>query len=909
MKTRSTASPSSARPGAEATRLRDNVAGATSWKHWGPYLSERQWGTVREDYSAHGNAWEYLPHDHARSRAYRWGEDGIAGISDAEQRLCLALALWNGRDPILKERLFGLTNSEGNHGEDVKELYYYLDATPTHSYLKMLYKYPQAPFPYGQLVDENRRRGLAAPEFELLDTGVFDEDRYFDVFVEYAQASPGDILMRVTAHNRGAEDAPLHLLPTLWCRNTWAWQPDAVRPHLQMAQHLAIQASLPGHGDYYLYGDGEPSSLFCDNDSNAARLWGTEAAPGYWKDGIDARVVHADLAAVNPAQAGTKAAVWYERVVPAGGSVEIRLRLTREVRTTPFADFDAIFAQRHAEADEFYAELQQGIDSADARHVQRQAFAGMIWSKQFYYFDVPQWLRGDPGQVPPPAGRRHGRNADWEHLNNADIVSMPDKWEYPWYAAWDLAFHCIPLALIDAGFAKEQLVLLTREWYMHPNGQLPAYEWAFGDVNPPVHAWATWRVYQIDRKQRGGAGDLAFLERVFHKLMLNFTWWVNRKDAEGRNVFQGGFLGLDNIGVFDRSAELPTGGHIDQSDGTSWMAMYALNLMRIALELAQHNHVYEDIATKFFEHFLHIAEAMSGMGEDKTALWDDEDKFFYDVLHTPNGDQIQLKVRSMVGLIPLFAVETLEPELLDRVPDFKRRLEWYLTYRPGLAALVSHWSETGRGDRRLLSLLRGHRMKRLLSRMLDETEFLSDFGVRALSRVHAEHPYVFRVNGAELTVRYQPGESDSGLFGGNSNWRGPVWFPVNFLLIESLQKFHHYYGDDFRVECPVGSGRLVTLAEAAEELSRRLTRLFLRDDSGRRPVFGANERLQRDPHFRDHVLFYEYFHGDNGRGVGASHQTGWTGLVAKLLMPRRLDTRDDDLPAPATATAAPKAPI
>jgi hypothetical protein len=626
--------------------------------------------------------------------------------------------------------------------------------------------------------------------------------------------------------------------------------------------------------------------LFCENESNGQRLWGESARAGYWKDGINDRVVQGAIDAVNPAAAGTKAAVWYQATVPAYGSVSVRLRLTRNPVNPGFRDFDRLLAQRVSEADEFYAQLQAGMASEDARLVQRQAFAGMIWSKQFFHYDVPQWLEGDPGQPAPPAGRRQGRNRDWRHLNNADIISMPDKWEYPWYAAWDLAFHCIPLAHLDPDFAKQQLVLLTREWYMHPNGQMPAYEWAFGDVNPPVHAWACWRVYQIDRKAAGGKGDLAFLERVLHKLMLNFTWWVNRKDAEGRNVFQGGFLGLDNIGVFDRSAQLPTGGHIDQADGTSWMAMYALNLMRIALELAQHNHVYEDIATKFLEHFLHIAEAMSNIGDEGIGLWDEQDKFFYDVLHLPDGSMVPLKVRSMVGLIPLFAVETLEPELLDKVPEFRRRLEWFLAYRPELAALVSHWNVAGRGNRRLLSLLRGHRMKRLLARMLDETEFLSPYGVRALSRVHDQQPYVYRLHDMDLRVNYQPAESDSGLFGGNSNWRGPIWFPVNFLLIESLEKFHHYYGDEFKIECPTGSGVYLTLEQAANELATRLTRIFLRDAAGVRPVYAQHPRLQSDPHFRDHVLFYEYFHGDNGRGVGASHQTGWTGLVAKLLMPR-----------------------
>ncbi|HEX7375156.1 MAG TPA: hypothetical protein VF277_09280, partial [Steroidobacteraceae bacterium] len=830
---------------AEQKRLNDAREQGIPWKKWGPYLSERQWGTVREDYSPHGNAWDYFPHDHARSRAYRWGEDGIAGLSDHEQRLCLGLALWNGRDAILKERIFGLTNGEGNHGEDVKELYYYLDATPTHSYLKMLYKYPQREFPYADLVHENRRRGIGAPEYELVETGVFDDNRYFDVYVEYAQAAPGDVLMRITAHNRGPESAPLHLLPQVWFRNTWSWSPGAAKPRLA-ADAGAVRIEHPTLGACVLHvdrhGGQAPDLLFTDNETNTGRLFGYGHA-GHFKDGFHERVIHGREAAVNGEQEGTKAAAWYRCEVAAGERVELRLRLAPADVAQPFADFDTVFAARIAEADEFYDELQHDMDDADARHVQRQAFAGMIWSKQFYYYDVPQWLRGDEAQLPPPGNRRHGRNWEWAHLNNADIISMPDKWEYPWYAAWDLAFHCVPLALVDTEFAKEQLVLLTREWYMHPNGQMPAYEWAFGDVNPPVHAWATWRVFQIDRKHRGDGGDHEFLERVFHKLMLNFTWWVNRKDAEGRNVFQGGFLGLDNIGVFDRSAQLPTGGHIDQADGTSWMAMYALNLMRIALELATRNRVYEDVATKFFEHFLHIAEAMNDVGESGIGLWDDEDKFFYDVLHLPDDGKIPLKIRSMVGLIPLFAVETIEPELLDQVPDFKRRLEWYLSYRPELASLVSHWDTMGRGQRRLLSLLRGHRMKRILKRMLDESEFLSDYGIRALSKVHERDPYVFNVHGMDMTVRYQPAESDSGVFGGNSNWRGPIWFPVNYLIIESLQKFHHYYGDEFKVECPTGSGRFITLEQVAEELSRRLSRIFLKDAQGRRPLYGQYPRL------------------------------------------------------------------
>jgi hypothetical protein len=872
---------------AEHLRLAEDVRGERMWKRWGPYLSERQWGTVREDYSPHGNAWEYLPHDAARSRAYRWGEDGIAGISDDRQILCLAMALWNGRDPILKERLFGLTNNEGNHGEDVKELYYYLDATPTGSYLKMLYKYPHGEFPYARLVEENRRRGSEHPELELVDTGIFDERRYFDVFVEYAKAAANDILMRITVHNRGPDEAPIDVLPQLWFRNTWSWNAGAPRPQLRATESLAVSARHPELGNYVLHCDEGATLLFCDNDTNVSRLFGSSAS-GYFKDAIHEYVVGGHRDAVNPLRTGTKAAAHYRLTVPSGGSRQVKLRLMEETRrAAPFADFDAIFESRQREADDFYAALQSELRDAEERTVQRQAFAGLLWSKQFYYYDVPLWLRGDPAQPPPPAERLEGRNHEWQHLNNADVISMPDKWEYPWYAAWDLAFHCIPLALVDAPFAKSQLVLLAREWYMHPNGQLPAYEWAFGDVNPPVHAWAAWRVFEIDRKQRGGDGDVAFLERILHKLLLNFTWWVNRKDLRGNNIFQGGFLGLDNVGVFDRGAPLPTGGHINQSDGTSWMAMYSLNLMRISLELARHDPVYEDIATKFFEHFLQIAGAMSNMAGDGPGLWDEQDEFFYDVLELPNGPHIPLRLRSMVGLIPLFAVETLDRELLETVPGFRERMEWYLNYRPDLARLVSRWDQPGRGERRLLSLLRGHPMKCLLRRMLDETEFLSDYGVRSLSRYYRDAPYVFSDGAQSFTVSYQPAESTSGEFGGNSNWRGPVWFPVNYLLIESLQKFHHYYGDEFRVECPTGSGTFMTLDGVASELTGRLTRLFLPAPGGRRSAVRQHGALANDPHFRDHVLFNEFFDGDDGRGLGASHQTGWTGLVAKLLQPRR----------------------
>ena len=874
-------------PDPERRRLAEDAAKQRHWKRWGPYLSERAWGTVREDYSPHGTAWDYFPHDHARSRAYRWNEDGLAGISDRHQKICFALALWNERDPILKERLFGLTGSEGNHGEDVKEYYFYLDSTPTHSFMRYLYKYPQAPFPYSHIVDENRRRGRSEPEFELADTGVFDDHRYFDVTVEYAKGSTEDILIKIIVENRGPEAAPLRVLPTVWFRNTWSWDTSVRRPVLRAEPPVRDAATValhePDYGRRWLYCQGEPPLLFTENDTNTQRLFG-HAHDRYFKDGINDFVVHGAAGAVNPDRLGSKAAAHYRTIVPAGGRVEFRLRLTdlepATFASSPFgAEFDRIFAARRTEADDFYAGVIPAGLSDDAKLVLRQSLAGVLWSKQFYHFVVRDWLSGDPAQPAPPGDRVKGRNHEWPHLYNADVISMPDKWEYPWYAAWDLAFHCVALALVDPEFAKQQLVLLLREWYMHPNGQLPAYEWAFGDVNPPVHAWAAWRVYKIEKK-RTGRGDTVFLEKVFQKLLLNFTWWVNRKDAEGRNVFQGGFLGLDNIGVFDRSAPLPTGGHIEQSDGTSWMAMYALNMLAMAMELARHNEAYEDVASKFWEHFLHIAKAMNDIGD---GLWDEEDGFFYDVLHLPAGDRHALKVRSMVGLIPLFAVETLEPELLERLPGFKRRLEWFIENRQDLTSTVACMRSPGHGERRLLAVVWPDRLRRVLTMMLDETEFLSKYGVRALSRRHAAEPYTLTVDGHEHRVQYEPGESSSGLFGGNSNWRGPIWFPVNYLLVESLQKFHHYLGDGFRVECPTGSGRMLTLAEVATELSRRLTSIFLTDDRGLRPVLGDRALFQFDPHWRSLVPFHEYFHGDTGAGIGASHQTGWTALVAKLL--------------------------
>jgi hypothetical protein len=880
---------------AEERRLQRSVERTEHWKRWGPYLSERAWGTVREDYSKDGSAWDYLPHDHARSRAFRWNEDGLAGICDRHQHICFAIALWNGRDPILKERLFGLAGPEGNHGEDVKEYYFYLDSTPTHSYMKYLYKYPQSEFPYSDLVNENRRRGRAAPEYELMDTGVFDDDHYFDVFVEYAKAEAEDILIRIQVTNRGPQHAHLYLLPTIWFRNRWSWGYGNPRPLMrrrmsavdEVTDDATIEVDHFYYGRRFLYCEGAPALLFTENETNNQRLFGVANEYPYVKDGINNYIVHGARDAVNPEQKGTKAAANYRLNLNEGASATVRLRFTNvedagDGANVFGAGFDQIFAQRQSEADEFYAGVIPQELSEDAQSVMRQSFAGMLWSKQYYHYVVEEWLEGDPACPTPPPERWHGRNHDWRHLYNADVISMPDKWEYPWYAAWDLAFHCVPLSLIDADFAKEQLILMLREWYMHPNGQIPAYEWAFDDVNPPVHAWAAWRVYRIEEKRKG-KGDRNFLERIFHKLLLNFTWWVNRKDTEGNNIFEGGFLGLDNIGVFDRNTQLPDGNFIEQSDGTSWMAMYTLNLMAIALELAREDQAYEDVASKFWEHFIFIAHAMNNIGRDNVDLWNEEDGFYYDVLHTPEGHHIPMRVHSAVGLIPLFAVETLESEMLDRLPGFRKRMEWFIQNRPDLTGNVASMELPGKKERRLLSIIDQTRLRRVLKMMLDENEFLSPHGIRALSRFHHEHPYRVELGGREYSIDYEPAESTIGLFGGNSNWRGPVWFPINYLIIESLQKFHYYFGDDFKVECPTGSGKLMNLWEVAAEISRRLSSLFLKDAEGRRPVYGAIEKFQSNPHWRDHLLFYEYFHGDNGAGLGANHQTGWTGLVAKLL--------------------------
>jgi hypothetical protein len=890
---------------AEQQRLQEDKERSVFWKRWGSYLSERQWGTVREDYSADGAAWDYLPHDHARSRAYRWGEDGLAGICDRHQQICFAIALWNGHDPILKERLFGLTGEEGNHGEDVKEYYYYLDNTPTHSYMKYLYKYPQAAYPYSDLVEENKRRDRKDPEYELIDTGVFNENRYFDVYVEYAKASAEDIVIRISVSNRGPEEASLDLLPTLWFRNIWSWELNGQRPSLSQHEqqdsspkcqivdvrpnenandaHVATGSQLRPR---WLYCEGAPELLFTENETNLQRLFSVANPSPYVKDSINDYVVNGKQDAVNPTHTGTKMAARYHLTLTAGATQTIQLRFSDRSPEDwlPFDEsFDETFTQRRQEADEFYAEIIPEDLTDEQKMVQRQAFAGMLWGKQFYYYDVKTWLQGDPTQPPPPQQRKQGRNHDWTTLYNSDVISMPDTWEYPWYASWDLAFHCVALAFIDPEFAKEQLILLLREWYMHPNGQIPAYEWAFSDVNPPVHAWAAFHVYKIEEEMTG-KGDRDFLERIFQKLLLNFTWWVNRKDYEGQNVFQGGFLGLDNIGVFDRNEPLDGGSHIEQSDGTSWMGMYCLNMLTIALELAQDNRAYSDIASKFFEHFVYISCAMNDLTNQSIDLWNEEDGFYYDVLHYEDRLHIPLKVRSMVGLIPLFGISLLESDFLDTLPSFKNRMQWFLDNWGNFEQYIERKQDPDHHEHILLSLVNEEKLPRILNKMLDEAEFLSSFGIRSLSRYHLEHPYTLQIDDVVHSVDYEPAESTTGLFGGNSNWRGPIWFPLNYLLVESLQTFYHFYGDNFKVEFPTGSNNMLTLEQVAIELAHRLTSIFMRDSSGHRPVHGGVEQYQNDPNWRDLILFYEYFHGDNGSGLGASHQTGWTGLVINLLM-------------------------
>jgi hypothetical protein len=876
---------------AENVRLEADARRENNWKRWGPYVSERQWGTVREDYSPDGTCWDYFPHDHARSRVYRWGEDGLLGMADRQCRLCFALALWNGRDPILKERLFGLTGPEGNHGEDVKEAYFYLDATPTHSYMKALYKYPQSEFPYARLVEENRRRGKEDPEFELAETGVFDQNRYFDVVIEYAKAAPEDILIRITVANRGPEPATLHLLPTLWFRNTWAWgrTGEGYWPKPNITRNgTMLQADHASLGSYRFHIDRreneeKPTFLFTNNETNVQRLYGSANPTPFVKDAFHDYVVHGRLDAVSPDEEGTKAAARYRLPLAPGEETTIRCRLVVETESPaqPFGSgFDRIMETRLREADEFYASRMPAEQSDEERHVARQAYAGLLWSKQFFHYSVKEWLEGDPAYPDPPAERRQGRNSDWGHLYNRDIMSMPDKWEYPWYAAWDLAFHMVPFARIDPNFAKEQLILLLREWYMHPNGQIPAYEFAFSDVNPPVHAWSCWRVYKMTGPK--GKRDRHFLASAFQKLLINFTWWVNRKDVEGKHIFSGGFLGLDNIGVFDRSRPLPTGGYLEQADGTAWMAFYCATMLAMALELAAEDSVYEDMASKLFEHFIAIVDAMNTLGG--TGLWDEADGFYYDQLHV-DGRTIPLRVRSLVGIIPLFAVEVLEEDLLEHLPGFAKRLRWFLTNRSDLARHISYMkAESGEhAEHRLLAIPSRERLLRVLRYVLDEREFLSPHGIRSLSRIHKDHPYVFHADGQEFRVDYVPGESNTGLFGGNSNWRGPIWFPVNYLLIEALERYHHFYGDEFRVECPVGSGTMRTLKEVANDLARRLSGLFLPNARGQRPCHGEDRRFTEDPNWNELVLFHEYFHGETGRGVGASHQTGWTALVARCL--------------------------
>jgi hypothetical protein len=869
---------------AEGRRIAENDRRAAHWNRWGPYLSARAWGTVREDYSADGTAWDYFPHDHARSRAYRWSDDGILGISDRHQRICFALALWNGKDPILKERFFGLTNSEGNHGEDVKECWFYLDATPTHSYLKALYKYPQAEYPYTQLLEENRRRGATEPEYELIDTGIFEGGRYFDVFVEYAKAAPEDILVEISVFNRGPEDATLDLLPTIWFRNTWSWD-GSPRPSLSADAAGGILLEDPVYGRRSLHCPAGAELLFTENDTNTERLFGAPNPSPHVKDAFHAYLIGGRRDAVNPERRGTKAAAWQRLAIPAGGEARTRLRFAPEdpgSRDPLGRSFAVAMQKARTEADQYYQAVMPDVLSTEELRVMRQAFAGMIWSRQYYGYDVRRWLTGDRDQPPPPPQRTQGRNRDWKHLYAADVLSMPDTWEFPWFAAWDLAFHCVVFALIDPQFAKDQLVLMLREWYTHPNGQIPAYEWAFGDVNPPVHAWAAIRVAQIEKRQTGRI-DREFLERVFHKLLLNFNWWVNRKDALGNNIFQGGFLGLDNIGLFDRNTRLPPGWTLGQADGTSWMAMYCLNLLGMSLELAVEDPAYEDVASKFWEHFVYIAHAMHHVGEEGFNLWDEQDGFFYDVLRRPDGSHEFIRVRSLVGLIPLSAVVTGELKLLDRFPGFRRRMKWFAENRPELIESCASMTQRPEGSRALFSLVKPDQLRRVLRFMLDENEFLSPHGIRSVSLYHRDHPVVAVTGGVTHTLRYDPGESTTGMFGGNSNWRGPIWLPINYLIIESLRRYHQYLGDDFKVECPTGSGKMMTLVEVFHELARRLSTIFLPGENGERPVFQGIDIYRNDPHWRDLVLFHEYFHGDTGKGLGASHQTGWTGLIAKLL--------------------------
>ncbi|WP_374458685.1 glucosidase [Chryseobacterium taeanense] len=866
---------------AEKQRLQN-----TDWKNWGPYVSNRQWGNVREDYSPNGDAWNFANHNNAESYAYRWGEEGIAGISDFKQIFCFALSFWNKKDKMVKERFFGLSNPQGNHGEDIKEIFYYLDNTPTHSYMKMLYKYPINAFPYDEIRAENARRSKKEPEYEIFDTGIFDKDEYFDIFIEYAKADHNDFLVRVTVFNRSNADAPIVVAPTVWFRNNWKWGYNTYKGQTSASHEgcINIQHDSISIKKFYSRNTGA-ESVFCENETNTPKLYGAPYTGNtYFKDGINDYIIYGSNT-VNPEKEGTKASFLLDDIIEAEGSKSFDFRLSPDELDDPFENFDAIFNERIAEADEFYNEIQNDVVNEDERNVQRQAFAGLLWNKQFYHYNVGKWLKGDPNFEAPRDFNNYVRNTEWNHLHNKDIISMPDKWEYPWYATWDLAFHCVPFAIIDADFAKNQLLLLTKEWYMHPNGQMPAYEWNLSDVNPPVHAWSCFRVFKIDEKQNGKP-DLLFLEKVFQKLLLNFTWWVNRKDKNGKNIFGGGFLGLDNIGAFDRNMILKDGQHLEQADGTSWMAMYALNMMRIAMELAQYYQVYEDMAIKFFEHYLYIAQAMENLGEGTKGLWNEEDGFFYDVLQLGNGDSVSLRLRSIVGLIPMFAVEIIDHHLLDKMPNFVERMDWVLKNKPELTKLVSHWEEEGQGRKHLMSILRKTRLTKVLSRMLDEKEFLSDYGIRAMSKVYEENPFVFSVHGTENVVYYTPGESDSRMFGGNSNWRGPIWFPINFLIVESLQRFYFYYGNSLKVELPTGSGDKKNLDEVAQNISNRLCSIFLKDEVGQRPFNGGNAKFNYDENFKDYVTFFEYFHGDNGRGIGASHQTGWTATVAKLMKPR-----------------------